>query len=139
MHVAYTLSDGARAVAIGEKQPGTALPMAAGFAVGAHAIDWSRVLPGIDPAGVKDGAVDVAALRDGTLYAYYPLTSLRGGRIIAVDAQSGTTRWDVILPDTTGSAPEEIVVGRDRVYVPHWTRLDIFDRKSGAVVGTVGR
>ncbi|MCU1279063.1 MAG: hypothetical protein JWM53_2609, partial [bacterium] len=30
------------------------------------------------------------------------------------------------------------VVGARRVYVPHWTWLDVFDANSGAVIGTIG-
>lgn len=135
----FVLREGERAVAVGEKHPGTALPMLAGFSAGHSAADWSRVLPTVDPAEVNAGAVDVATLANGTLYAYYPLTSLRGGRVIAVDAANGVTRWDVVLPHAdTGSAPEMIVAGARRVYVPHWSWLDVLDSATGAVIGTVG-
>jgi hypothetical protein len=138
-HSDYALSDGTRAVAVGEKHPGTAIPMLAGFTVGHNAADWSRLLPTVDAAQVNDGAPAVTLLSSGTLYAYYPLASLAGGRLIAVDAANGVTRWDVIVPRAaTGSAPEELVAGAARVYVAHWSWLDVFDAKTGAVVGTIG-
>jgi hypothetical protein len=136
----YALSDGTHAVAVGEKHPGTAIPMLAGFAVGRNAADWSRLLPTIDAAQVKDGAPAVTLLSAGTLYAYYSLASLQGGRLIAVDAANGATRWDVLVPRAaTGSAPEELVAGATRIYVPHWSWLDVIDAKTGSVVGTIGR
>src|SRR5262249_17001069 len=112
----------------------------AGFDPNRRTVDWNRVTPTVYSATVEEGPVWLTELAHGIVYSYY-LTKgqVHGGRLIAIDAATGTTRWDVILPHSeTGIRPKEPEMTEGRVYVAHWGRLDIFDAKSGAVVGTIG-
>lgn len=139
-HAERVLRDGEIAVAVGVRAPGTATPVLAGFEPGAQAVRWQSPLGGADRSAVKEGAPAMVDLRDGRVIAAYELTA-GGWRLAALDAGSGNTLWDVELPRSRrgdGSAPEGLVVSASRVYVPHWTWLDVFDVRTGALVGTVG-
>jgi hypothetical protein len=92
-----------------------------------------------DPALVAEGDPDLTELLGGRVFSYYSLKA-GGGRVAMLDAKTGEVRWDVVLPRSeSGSEPRAIRVTARRVYVPHWTWLDVFDAQSGAHLGTIGR
>lgn len=135
----WAIGDAHDGVLIGQRQPGTAVPLAAGFEPKTRKVRWSRAIPTVDPLSVREGPPEVVALADGVLYAYYGRTQARA-RLAAIDVATGETRWEVDVPNSDqGSGPRLITVGAEHVYVPHWAWLDIFDRKTGALVGTIGR
>jgi hypothetical protein len=132
------LSDGDVAVALGTKSPGTAIPTALGVDVKAKKVKWQRPIPGSDPATVHEG-LELADLAGGRLVAQYQLT---GGlwRLAALDGRTGNALWDVEIPRSKdGSQAYDLRITPTRVYLPHWTWLDVFDVKTGAVIGTVGK
>lgn len=131
------LHDGPLTVAFGTKTPGTATPMAAGLDGGA--VKWKRVLPTVDPTTVKEDAPPAAALAHGLAFAVYELAGSReGSRLIALDAATGDTRWDVAVPRSeAGSGFAQVVAGARRVYLAHWVSLDAFDAQTGKLVGTI--
>ncbi|MGH7283874.1 MAG: hypothetical protein ACRELY_20300 [Polyangiaceae bacterium] len=60
-------------------------------------------------------------------------------KLIALDAKSGSQLWDTEIPNSKdGSEADQMLVTPTRVYLPHWTWLNVFDAKTGAVIGTVG-
>ena len=134
-HGMWTLGEGAAAVTIGVKSPGTSTPTA--FAAGGRG--WKTVIPE-DPALAKETPFDGAGsdLGGGLFVTAYELVD-RGFRLAALDAATGERRWDVPIPRSAeGSGPRGITATETRVYVPHWTWLDVFDLQTGRVIGTVG-
>jgi hypothetical protein len=135
----WAIGSDSGAVIIGVRTPGSRVPMAAGYVPGSREARWTRLIPTGDPLSVKEGDPPAVDLKDDTFYAYYELASGLA-RLVAIDLQTGETRWDVAVPNSTeGTGPQRLVIGRDRVYVPHWTWLDLFDRKTGQHLGTIGR
>lgn len=130
------LAAGDRRVAIGARDPGTATPMAVGLDARGGAT-WTATLPD-DPAIAHPGA-PLADLAAGKLFACFELSS-RGSRLVALDVETGARLWDVQVPRSTeGSGPWAITATATRVYVPHWTWLDVLDATNGKLVGTVGK
>jgi outer membrane protein assembly factor BamB len=135
---AYVMAGGNHRVAIGAKHPGTAIPMAAGYTVDGKKVLWSRQLaaPGQRPA---DGAPELADLLGSRVVFVYELKQ-EGARLASLDAKTGKSLWDVPIPRSDdGSEASTFRVTQSRVYLPHWTWLDIFDTKTGKHVGTIGK
>lgn len=132
-----TLGSGANAVTLGAKSPGTATLVA----YAAAGKGWKVTVP-TDPAlAGAASSHDVAAdLAGGLLVVSYELSGRGGYRLAAFDATNGERRWDVEIPRSKdGSGPRGITATETRVYVPHWTWLDIFDLNTGKVLGTIGK
>ena len=88
--------------------------------------------------GLFVGAPQLADIADGTLYLVFASTP--GPQLAAIDAATGTTRWQVPIPRAdTGSAAGAMTISEQRIYLPHFTWLDIFDRASGKHLATIGR
>jgi hypothetical protein len=129
------------AVAVGIKHPGTPIPMLVGFDPARRQVQWNRVLSTGDAQAAADGSAGPFEMLGDTLYAYYALHDrTEGGHAIAIDARTGVTRWDVIVPHSAeGGPPDAMAATERRVYIPHWTWLDVLDAQNGAVLGTIGR
>jgi outer membrane protein assembly factor BamB len=129
----WTLGTGKGAVTLGNRSPGTAVPMA--FAAGGKG--WLRPL--LDDPALMDSGGTSADLAGGLFVAAYSALS-HGYRLMALDAATGERRWDVAIPcGGEGNGPRGITATETRVYVPHWTWLDVFELSTGKHVGTVGR
>lgn len=124
--------DGAR-FAIGARAPGTATPLVA--RVGA----WKREATDAEPRLVAEDPPLAFDLVGGDPIL---LVEMRDGtaRLVRLDGATGATRYDVAVPRSgDGSGPDGYTISDTRVYVPHWTWLDVFDLETGAHQGTVGR
>jgi hypothetical protein len=134
--VEYVLEDGDARVALGHKDPGTRVPMAAGLGP-LDDVTWKRAIPEADVARVSEGTPDLADLAGGRLVTQYEV----GDRwhLVALDAATGDTAWDVVIPRSEdGSEAQFMTVTDRRVYLPHWTWLEVFDAPTGKHLGTVG-
>ena len=132
------LSDGESTVVVGTKSPGSQVPMAAGYDPKSKHVLWQRTIPQGDLASVKDGLglTDFAA---GVLVSQIELTSGLF-HLCALDAKSGNPLWQTEVPHSKdGSAARMLKITETRVYLPHWTYLDVFDARSGRVIGTIGK
>jgi outer membrane protein assembly factor BamB len=112
--------------------------MAVGFDPATQEIRWSRSIPAGDPRRAKSDEAKLNDLHDGTFFATY---EVREGsrRLIAIDARSGDTLWDVAVPRSQdGSEERAMVVTATRIYIPHWTWLEVMDRSNGTHLGTIG-
>lgn len=131
-------TEGTSAVAVGHKEPGTRTPMAMGFDATRGAALWTTTIP-TDPStvtGIPDASGDIA---EGRFFTTYSMGSQKGIRLVSFDARTGARRWDVEVPrGSAGSGVNGLTVTATRVYVPHWTWLDVFDAGSGKPLGTVG-
>jgi len=137
MHIRDVLKKGSNAVAIGQKSPGTPVPMAMGFDPTSYAVRWKTPIPP-DPATASTShpATNISA---DTFFATYELNDRKGSHLVAIDLVTGKRRWDTFLPRSeSGSDANWLTATQSRVYVPHWTWLDIFDAASGKHLGTVG-
>lgn len=131
-------SEGNAAVAVGHKEPGTRTPMAMGFDAVRGVAAWTATIP-TDPASVSGIPDPSGDLVEGRFFTSYSLGNQKGSRLVSFDARSGVRRWDVEVPrGSAGSGVEGLTATATRVYVPHWTWLDVFDAGSGKLLGTVG-
>jgi PQQ-like domain len=131
-------SEGNVSVAVGHKEPGTRTPMALGFDASRGAVAWTATIPA-DPTSVSGMPDPSGDLAEGRFYTSYSLGSQKGSRLVSFDARSGARRWDVEVPrGSAGSGVEGLTATATRVYVPHWTWIDVFEAGSGKLLGTVG-
>lgn len=135
----WALGDAHDAVLVGSRRPGTAVPSAAGYDPKTGKVRWTRALPTVDPLSVREGAPEVVALEGGVLFASYGRTTGLA-RLVAIDVVSGDTRWEVDVPNSDqGTGVQRMTVSADRLYLPHWTWLEVLERKTGRHLGTIGR
>ena len=102
-------------------------------------VRWTAVVPGGQPLLAEEGAPDAVGWGKGRAYASW---SVKEGetpqRIAAFDAGTGQRLWDAELQDDAGD-PEAIVTDGERVYVSHWTWLEVFRADNGEKIGSIGR
>ena len=138
VRVDLLFTEGNTTVATGHKEPGTPTPMALGFDATKKSVTWTTTIP-TDPAtvgGFFRGAGDLAG---GRFFTAYELTGQQGSRLVSLDAKSGARLWEVaVTRSESGSGVDGLAATATRVYVPHWTWLDIHDAGSGKRLGTVG-
>lgn len=123
---------------IGQKTPGTAYPLIVAFDPKAGTFAWQQsVAP--DPALAQTLSDYPATLAGGRLFTIYKTTSPEEVHVTAFDPASGKRLLDFKVPrGDQGTEPREIVVTAQRIYVPHWTWLDVFDARDGRFLQTVG-
>lgn len=128
--------DGDVAVGVGTKSPGTGMPMAVGVDGKTKRVLWRT--PFTTSPSVSESAPRVADVFGGRLFAYYEMKS-GPHHVVAIATKTGHVDWDKELPQSaTGGEPGELMGSQARLYVPHWTWLDVFDAQNGNVVKTVG-
>ncbi len=138
VRVDLMFSEGSLTVATGHKEPGTPTPLALGFDAAKKTTTWTATIPS-DPAaagGINHGSGDLAG---GRFFTAYELAGQKGSRLVSFDAKSGARLWDVpVSRSESGSGVDGLAATATRVYVPHWTWLDVHDAASGKLLGTVG-
>ena len=88
---------------------------------------------------VKEEAPVAVAISNGVFLAVYDLqNSDDGSRLAAIDLASGEKRWDVFIPSSGTQGAEHIFVKDGRVFVPHWTYMNVFDLETGRHQMTIG-
>jgi putative pyrroloquinoline-quinone binding quinoprotein len=134
------IEEGDLAVALGKKHPGTALPIAVGFDPKTKAVRWQAPVGSGDQAAVAESSTTsvMDALAGGRFVVPYEVTS-KGWHFTAFDARSGQRLWDVPLASIIGiEDPEGFSLSAARVYVMRSSSLEVYDAKTGALVGTLG-
>jgi hypothetical protein len=129
------------AVALGKKHPGTAMPMAVGFDPHTKAVRWEQpIVSGDQNGGAELSTIaEMDALEGGRFVTPYQL-SPKGWHFTAFDARSGQRLWDTELQPIIGvDHPEGFSLSADRVYVMRTSSVEVYDAKSGALVGSVGQ
>jgi hypothetical protein len=135
------IEEGDVAVALGRKHPGTAMPMAVGFDPHTKAVRWQQPVVSGDPnnAAELSTTAEMDALEAGRFVTPYQLTP-KGWHFTAFDARSGQRLWDTELQPQVGvENPEGFTLSPTRLYVMRTTSLEVYDAKSGTLVGTVGQ
>ena len=132
------LSEGDATVVVGTKSPGSRVPMAVGYDPKGKRVLWQRTIAQGDLAAVKDG-LGLTDLASGVLVSQVELTTGIFD-LCALDAKSGSPLWQTEVPHSKdGSSARTLKITPTRVYLPHWTYLDVFDARSGRVIGTIGK
>jgi hypothetical protein len=127
-------------VAMGIKEPGTAVPMAVGFDPATKAVRWQQVVASGDQADV-DTNTTISLMDDmvaGRFVTPYSRTS-KGWFLTAFDARTGQRIWDVPLQPSIGASyPEGFSLSETRAYTMRNSSLEVYDARTGALVGVVG-
>jgi len=113
--------------------------MAVGFDPRTRAVKWEQPVASGDQASVAESSTIsiMDALADGRFVAPYELT--KGWHFTAFDARSGQRLWDVPLQPLIGvDHPEGFALSAARVYVMRTSSLEIYNAKTGSLVGTLG-
>ncbi|NVJ02828.1 PQQ-binding-like beta-propeller repeat protein [Myxococcus sp. AM009] len=125
-------------VALGERNPGSRVPMVSVFRRGEKPALWTENVADMDPRNVKESTVDVIEFSEDALFMVYALKE-GGEQLVRRDLRTGRVGWDVPIPNSkSGSGTSRIRQYGGRVYVPHWVWLDVFDAKTGNLIGTLG-
>jgi PQQ-like domain len=135
------IEEGDLGVALGKKHPGTAVPVAVGFDPHAKSVRWEQpVVSGDQNNAAELGTTAVMdALEGGRFVTPYELTP-KGWHFTAFDARSGQRLWDTELQSAIGvENPEGFSLSADRVYVMRSSSIEVYDAKTGTLVGTVGQ
>ncbi|WP_147443998.1 outer membrane protein assembly factor BamB family protein, partial [Corallococcus sicarius] len=136
----YIFRAGDFLVATGIRSPGTGVPLVAVFEKGHTTPLWHGNVADTDPTHLRDMPPETAELDGDSVYFLYELAQQGGFHLIRRDARTGAVRWDVPVPRSkVGSGPSALWIHAGRVYVPHWTWLDVFEAETGHLVGTLGR
>jgi PQQ-like domain len=134
------LEDGDVAVALGKKKPGTAVPLAVGFDPATKAVRWQHPVPSGDLAAAAESTTTnvMDALSSGRFVSPYETTP-RGWHYTAFDAKTGDRLWDIELQKVFGvDTPEGFALSPQRAYVMRTSSVEVYDAKSGSLLGTVG-
>ena len=128
-------------VALGVQYPGSEVPLVAVFQ--GDDLRWSNVIPEADPLTAATGPAKLALIQDGVLVVPYELAKRDAGRrLSARDLASGKLLWDVQMPHSTevsSADPPWITADKAKLYIPHWTWLEVLDLHSGEHLYTIGR
>ncbi|MFY1828452.1 hypothetical protein ACN47A_21185 [Myxococcus fulvus] len=125
-------------VVLGARNPGTRVPMAAVFEKGAKEPLWHGAIADMDTEQVFETTPDALDISEDAVFVAYRLTA-GGMHLVRRDARTGAVAWDVPIPRSKdGSLVTSLRKHGDRLYVPHWMWLDVFDAKTGNVIGTIG-
>lgn len=138
MHPEILIRSADRAYAVGRKSAGTAVGMVMAFNPTTKATLWqSAISP--DPSNSSFPTSQAATLYEGKLYLTYKSTTPSELHLVVFDGATGKRGMDVKVPrGHEGTEPNEILVTSQRIYVPHWTWLDIMDSRDGRFIETVG-
>jgi hypothetical protein len=134
------VEEGDLAVALGKKHPGTGIPIAVGFDPKTKTVRWQQAIGAGDQATVSESSTTsiMDAIAGGRFVAPYEVTS-KGWHFTAFDARSGQRDWDISLQSLIGiDQPEGFTLSASRVYIMRSSSLEVYDAKSGALVGTIG-
>ena len=132
----YGLKAEGKVVALGHKQPGTRVPMVAGYD-GTKPI-WVRNIAGDAQANVGEGTPAVADMAFGHLIIQYQLD--KSWRLISLDPATGNTQWDAPIPNTDWADDSDLVLlSKTNVYLPNKQYLHIYDISNGNLLGTIGK
>ncbi|RKH38060.1 PQQ-binding-like beta-propeller repeat protein, partial [Corallococcus sicarius] len=127
-------------VVTGTRWPGTTVPLVAVFEKGNRKPLWHGNVADMDPTHLRDTAPRIVELDGDAVFIAYELEQPGGFHLIRRDARTGAVRWDVPIPRSKEATdPGSIWAHAGRVYVPHFSWMDVFEAETGHLVGTLGR
>ena len=136
-HAIYQLENEDARLVLGAPSQGDPVPTLVSLAADGSP-NWHQPVAGTRPDAMQGDLQDLVDIAHGRVVAQYRLDE-GNTRLTALAADTGHRLWDVEVPQTErGSQAAAMTVTPTRIYLPHWTWLDIFDAASGAFLGTVG-
>ncbi|MBU8898083.1 PQQ-binding-like beta-propeller repeat protein [Corallococcus sp. M34] len=124
---------------IGVRSPGTSVPMAAVFEERGTKPLWHGLVADMDPLRLAEDVSEAVEVTPDAVYLGYGLKE-GGMRLTRRDIRTGAVVWDVPIPGSKdGSPPSALWLLGGRMYVPHWTWLDVFDIQTGQLLGRIGK
>ena len=117
-------------VVVGDKTPGTRVPMVA--VLHGEALAWASPMPAQDPLRASGSIDNLAAADDRAVFVVYELAY--EPRVTAFDLADGRRMWDVAVP----KGVRALVPVQDRVYVVQSSALDVLDRETGELRHRIG-
>jgi hypothetical protein len=127
--------DGLR-LAVGYRDPGTAVPMVAALDA-ADAVVWKSDIPSTDPLRAATHQADLVTLTDDLVAMVYehqdgpPSTTV-------VERATGKRLWETRMKERSGQVLAGVTATRSYVAVSTWGLLYVYDATSGALKFTIG-
>ena len=136
-------------IAVGQKESGTRVPMAARYnkveltkKETAELVKWRKKVkttpawltnvPAANPLSVYEDGPETATIVAGrAIIPYRMQDSKKGWRLSCLDANSGKNLWDVPVPNL-GRGVEAVVASDRQLFVSTWDGLHIFELIDGA-------
>ena len=119
-------------VAVGSKQPGTAVPMLA--RLDRSRALWKAEVPAQNPLTAR--ASELASVTDSQACAIYETDS--SPRLTCFDLKSGVRRWDVEVAKGTTIVMRALVWRDGRFYLSSWGHLQVFEGGTGRRIHLIG-
>ncbi len=132
----YARGDGPRIV-VGNKDPGTSIPMVAAID-GSAATLWRAEVPGHDPLTVKTGRPEYLAISDREVAVVYEREDKAPWELVVLDRATGARRFEVIGKKSQMDVVASVAISRTAVAVSTWGMLEVFDHASGKLLFTRG-
>jgi hypothetical protein len=131
---------GELAVVLGEKYPGTKVPVVAGVEPKRRGkVLWQKPLAAVDQTSVRTSFNRwFGGIGGKRFIAPYGVGS-KAWRVVALDAQTGDQLWDVTLRELFAvDHIKAFVVTEGLVYIGRTSSLEVLDAKDGKLLGAVG-
>jgi hypothetical protein len=160
MRVEKLLRDGTSdaTIALGYKTPGSRIPAAASI-IERTALEqgsgklrrtpqgnsrvetrWLVNVPSNNPLSVQEGEPSTGAISSGRLIVPYERSGAKNsGRLACLDLATGSSLWDVEIPQSDTGDVSAIVANDLLIFVSIWTYLHIFDLATGVHRSTIGK
>ena len=130
---------GGPVLAVGYKQPGTAVPMLA--RVDGKKVAWTTEVPATDPLTSSSDDKIIGMSERAAFVVYQPRSSSGPTRLAAFDLADGKRLWERDLQQGVGSlSVGSVIVAGDVVIVATWGHLQALDQQDGTprfVIGTI--
>ena len=123
-------------VAGGQKQPGSSIPMVAGFSPD-RSLRFSTEVPGADRLRVRAGHPDKLDFdAEHLAVIFWPSELNVPARLAVFQMQDGRRLWETVLP--SAMPVSAVQLSGDRVYVTTWGRMTAFAAADGKPLFSVG-
>jgi outer membrane protein assembly factor BamB/DNA-directed RNA polymerase subunit RPC12/RpoP len=132
-----TLGKGTR-VALGQKSPGTSIPMLAGLG-DKDAVRWKSDIPSGNPLEASTSEPELVTPGDDAVYVVIEDHGKHPPALVAFDGATGTRKWETFVKKGTTIVMRGLTVSSDRVFVSSWGHLQAFDRSTGEPAFVIGQ
>jgi len=123
-------------VAVGYKNPGSAVPMLARLDRTRAA--WKVEIPAQSPLRARSSAPELASVTASNACAVYEMQDSSAPHLTCFDLRSGVRRFDTEIEKGTTIVMEALVWGGGRFYLSSWGHLQVFDETTGSRVHIIG-
>jgi hypothetical protein len=123
-------------IAVGSKQPGSAVPMLARLDRSRPV--WKVEVPAGNPLAARTSAPEFVSITDSQACAIYEQQDSSPPRLTCFDLASGSRRFDSEIEKGTTIVMEALVWSGQRFYLSSWGHLQVFDDATGQRLHLIG-